>query len=89
MIFIGSRYQPARVSYMLDGRTGSTRPTVLRGRVATTPSNEVTRWDYGARIDIYGSALFNDPEQWWRVMDANPEILDPASMQPGTPLRIP
>ena len=89
MIYIGSRYQQSPVTYMLDGRTGRTHPTVLRTQPAASPAGDITRWDYGARIDVYGSALYSDPEQWWRVMDVNPEILDPASMDPGTPLRIP
>jgi len=88
MIFIGSRYQQSPVSFMLDGRTGRTNPTVMRA-TRVTDASRVTRWDYGARIDIYGSALYDDPEQWWRVMDCNPDILDPASMLPGTPLRLP
>ena len=89
MIYTRSRYQSAPVVYMLDGRSGVTHPAVMRPYAPPTPATTVTRWDYGTRIDIYGSALFADPELWWRVMDGNPEILDPASMVPGTPLRLP
>jgi hypothetical protein len=26
---------------------------------------------------------------WWQIMDINPEIVDPFSIEPGTPIRIP
>jgi hypothetical protein len=90
VIYIGSRYQYVPVRYMLDGRSGLTRPTVIRSNEdvkATTTT--VTHWEYGVRLDIVGSAVYNDPEKWWQIMDQNPDVLDPMSFEPGASLRIP
>lgn len=90
MIYIGSRYQTAQVTYMLDGRTGRTRPTVIRGNseVAST-STRVTKWEHGMRLDIVASSVYDDPEKWWLVMDQNPDVLDPMSFTAGATLRVP
>lgn len=89
MIHIGSRYQNVPVVYMLDGRTGGTRPTVLRSNADITDSSTVSAfWVESSRLDTVGSSLFDEPEQWWRVMDLNPEILDPLSLTAGTLLRL-
>lgn len=90
MIYIGSRYQSTPVQYVLDGRTGRTRPTIIRGNsdVAAT-STRVTKWEDGMRLDIVASSVFNDSEKWWRIMDQNPDILDPMSFVAGTTLRVP
>lgn len=90
MIYIGSRYQTTPVFYMLDGRTGRTRPTILRDNADVAPtSSRVTKWEDGMRLDIVASSIYNDPEKWWRVMDQNPDILDPMSFVAGTTLRVP
>lgn len=89
MIHIGSRYQNSPVVYMLDGRTGGTRPTVLRDNTDIEGTSTVSAfWADSSRLDTVGSSLFDEPEQWWRVMDLNPEILDPLSLTAGTLLRI-
>lgn len=89
MIHLGSRYQNVPVVYMLDGRTGGTRPTVMRGNADITGSSTMSSfWTDSSRLDVVGSHLYDDPEQWWRVMDLNPEILDPLSLVAGTLLRV-
>ena len=90
MIFIGSRYQPFPVQYMRDGRTGRTRPTVIRGNEDVTATwSRTTRWEDGLRFDILGSSVYDKPEEWWLVMDQHPDILDPMSFEPGDVLRVP
>jgi hypothetical protein len=42
----------------------------------------------GERLDLIAAALLGDPEQFWRICDAN-AALDPADLEvPGTVLRI-
>jgi len=41
------------------------------------------------RIDLVADAYYNDPLQWWRIGDANPEILDWSAMPVGTQIRVP
>jgi len=41
------------------------------------------------RVDQLAQAFYGDPTQWWRIGDANPEILDWGSLVAGTQIRIP
>jgi hypothetical protein len=41
------------------------------------------------RVDTIASAFYNDPSQWWRFADANPEIVDWSQVTAGTLIRIP
>jgi hypothetical protein len=43
----------------------------------------------GDRLDIVGSKYFADPSQYWRILDANPDILDVMDLVPGQQIRIP
>lgn len=43
----------------------------------------------GDRIDLIANAFYDDPSQWWRISDANPEIMDFTVLKAGTTLRIP
>lgn len=44
----------------------------------------------GERVDHLGLRYFGDPEQWWRIADANP-VLDPAELtaEPGARIAVP
>jgi nucleoid-associated protein YgaU len=44
---------------------------------------------YGDRMDNLAAQFYNDPTQWWRIADANPEIFFPGQMAPGSIIRIP
>ena len=90
MIFLGSRYQDTAVEYLLDSRTEKTRPTVMRSNAEIGQTGTVvTYWPGGARLDLAGSNLFNDPEKWWRILDQNTDILNPMSIHPGVQVRLP
>jgi nucleoid-associated protein YgaU len=41
------------------------------------------------RIDTIANAFYGDPSKWWKIGDANPEIMKWDSIPPGTVLRIP
>lgn len=48
-------------------------------------------WEEGdslANLAYYSNAL-NTTEYWWKIMDLNPEITDPFSLEPGMIIRIP
>lgn len=90
MIYIGSRYQDAPVYYMLDGRTGKTHASVIRSIDRDTANgSRVFRWVDGIRVDAIGERVYGTPDKWWILMDANPEIIDPMSIEPGTSVRLP
>lgn len=40
-------------------------------------------------LDSLAQANYSDPSQWYRIADANPEVMDWLLIQPGTLIRIP
>lgn len=41
------------------------------------------------RIDVIANAYYGDPTLWWRIADANPEIMKWDQVPSGTVIRIP
>lgn len=41
------------------------------------------------RIDTIANAFYGDPTKWWKIGDANPEIMKWDKIPPGMILRIP
>jgi nucleoid-associated protein YgaU len=46
-------------------------------------------WVETDRLDNLSLRYLGKPNLWWRIADINPELVDPFSIEPGTPLRIP
>lgn len=88
MILINSRYASSDVTYVLDPKSAETRPTVMRPYKIEFTNNFYV-WRSGDRMDILANRKYGSPGEWWRIMDANPGIIDPNSIRPGTLLRIP
>jgi prophage DNA circulation protein len=94
MIFIGSRYENEEVRYFLDPRSNTTRPTVTRSssrvlqRAEQLPRMQV-RWNSAYRLDQIANKTLGSETRWWQVMDANSEVLNPLSIEPGTVINIP
>lgn len=44
---------------------------------------------HGDRIDTLANAYYGDPTKWWKIGDANPEIMKWDNLVAGTVLRIP
>jgi nucleoid-associated protein YgaU len=89
MIYSDSRYADGRVFKAYDSRTGKAQITVLR----TYPNlqNEFYSyvWKENDRIDVLAQKLYGSSDEWTKIMDYNPEIVDPSSIYPGTSIRIP
>ncbi|WP_371590926.1 hypothetical protein [Streptomyces sp. NBC_00470] len=60
------------------------RPTVTRRASVTT-----YQWKQSDRVDLLAQQFYQDPTQWWRFADMNPQILNWEDVKPGTMLRIP
>lgn len=43
----------------------------------------------GDRLDNLAGDAYGDPELWWLIARANPEVFYPDSIPPGTVIRIP
>lgn len=89
MIYLGSRYEDADIAYVLDGRVGTTRATAFRSPVEVETDVRYWFWREEDRIDVIATRYYGEPDLWWRIADANPEILDPLNIPIGTKIRIP
>lgn len=87
-VFLNSRYANGPLAQVRAGETYTT--TVFRRfpGVQYVVYIDYT-WKDGDQIDSFAHALFGDSSLWWKIMDANPEVLDPFNIAPGTILRVP
>ena len=46
-------------------------------------------WRAGDRLDRVAKDFLGDPSKFWKILDINPEIGNPANISPGLTLRIP
>ena len=88
MIASNSRYSASKTT-VVNGPSGA--------RMTIVPSRQVP-WGFsftyyamkaGDRLDLLAADLYGDGSLWWRIADANPEILDWTIVPIGTVLRLP
>lgn len=89
MIYAQSRYEYSDLIFAVDGEGTSRR--IVR---APTPRDRVFEASRhvvheGDRLDLLAARYYNDPEMWWVIADANPEVFYPGDIAPGTVVRIP
>jgi prophage DNA circulation protein len=88
-IYLDSRYADGPLFKARDGRTGNHIATVFR----EWPSSILSFFTYEVneidRIENIAVKFLGNAELWWKIMDINPEILNPFEIPPGTELRIP
>ena len=89
MISVTSRYSNATVvtATDLDGNdiTAIVFPTPVDTTIQFT-YHQVTNFD---TIDQLANQFYGDPQFWWQIANANPEILNWSSLTVGYLLRIP
>ncbi|WP_409238344.1 hypothetical protein [Streptomyces sp. PA5.6] len=89
MISSNSRYAGHSIEIVTDADGDARRvivpmaPQQIRARVIKY------RWAEDDRVDSVAADYYQDPTQWWRIADVNPQILDWTSVAPGTIVRIP
>ena len=89
MIREGSRYQTGTLVQVADS-TGVYHRTIFRSVSPQTSQSYTTYvWQDGDRLDALAAKKLNDSELWWMLLDVNPEITDPLSIEAGTVIRIP
>lgn len=49
----------------------------------------VHTWVYGDTLAYLANKYLSDPLLWWQIMEINPEITDPFSIEPGAEIRVP
>lgn len=89
MIYSDSRYASGTIIKVQDPRNKVYRLAVYR-KFPTSRANFYNyTWVDGDRIDLVSFNLLGSPAFWWKIMDYNPEIIDPFSIPAGTVIRIP
>lgn len=85
----GSRYERVTIAVHVD-REGRERPYVLlRTFPSPAPTQQQHEFAEYERLDLLASRFFGDPEQFWRICDAN-RTLQPGSLETvGRRLQIP
>jgi len=88
MIFKGSRYERVGVYPVTtaDGRT----VTALKIRlIPATPAGFFHTFTADQRLDLLAFTFYGNPEKFWLIADANPEMDPEDLLEPGRQLRIP
>jgi len=89
MIYSDSRYASGTVLVANDPRN-NTYPTAVYRKFPTARAGfYYYTWVNEDRIDIVSYKLLGTPLAWWKIMDFNPEIIDPFSIPVGATIRIP
>jgi hypothetical protein len=89
MIYTDSRYARGVFFKAYNPRKKTYDLTVLR-RFPTDQSNfYYYAWRERDRVENVAARLMGDANLWWRIMDYNPELIDPVNIPVGTLLRIP
>lgn len=89
MIFLDSRYNDGKIVKARDSRTGKPQVSVFRIFPTDVAAYFIYEWVETDRIDNVAHRFLGSPNLWWRIMDFNPDIIDPFTIKPGTQLRIP
>jgi hypothetical protein len=87
MIYVDSRYADGNV-ISVETNNGSSI-AVLREFPEQASGFYSYVWREKDRIDMVAHTLLGSASLWWRIMDFNPEIINPFVISVGTILRIP
>lgn len=89
-ISIYSRYADSTILPIKDVNA-VTRSTIVitPPSIAATYSISTYTWQLGDQIDYLAYSAYGDETQWWRIANANPEILFWNSVAPGAQIRVP
>jgi hypothetical protein len=88
VILKGSRYEKVGAYSVVtaDGRT----VTALKIRfIPETPAGFFHTFTADERLDLLAFTFYRNPEKFWLIADANPEMDPEDLLESGRPLRIP
>jgi hypothetical protein len=89
LIYTDSRYATGLISYGNDSRLNKSNISVYRVFPSYTTEFSTYTWTVDDRPDLIAFKFLGSPSLWWRIMDINPEVINPHSIAPGTVIRIP
>ena len=82
----------------------TSRSRYVSGRIVPQPDGEVSvhrnfpamdlnvlyyTWKQSDRLDRLAGQYLGSPLLWWKIMDLNPLLQNPADIRPGQQIRIP
>ncbi len=89
MIYTDSRYAGSSFSKTYSAKRETYNLSVMRQFPTDQSSFYYYRWRERDRIESVAAVQLGDANLWWRIMDYNPEVLNPAGIAAGTVIRIP
>lgn len=87
---IYSRYADNQIVPLVNS-SGITRATILINPPSKAVSYGISTyiWQLGDQIDYLAYSAYGDETQWWRIADANPEIMYWNNVEIGMQVRVP
>lgn len=89
MIFKDSRYATGNITKAYRPANDDYQVVVYRTFPTVKSRYSVYTWKEQDRIDLVAKQFLGAPNLWWKIMDFNPEVINPFDISPGTTLRIP
>ena len=89
MIFLDSRSVDASIFKVWNAHKAQYDVAVIRQFPGYAASYFTYEWVETDRLDNLATRYLGDGSLWWKILDLNPEIIDPAEIFVGTQLRIP
>ena len=89
MILTDSRYADGVLFKAHDSRKNEYYLTVNRNISTSTSDFIYYQWVEQDRLDKIAAEYLGYPTHWWKIMDINPEVINPFEIPVGTILRIP
>lgn len=89
MIYSDSRYATGNIAKAYDQRVGTYQVGVSRTWPVIQSNYYVYTWKDNDRLDTLAYKMSGNADFWWKILDANPEIIDPMNIPPGTEVRLP
>lgn len=89
MIYSDSRYADGVVFNAWSPIKDSYQVTVYRKFPSSSTRFSIYQWKDEDRIESVAAKFLGSGASWWRIMDYNPEVINPLDIPVGTRLRIP
>ncbi len=89
MIYTDSRYAIGVFSKTYNATRKTHNLSVMRNFPIDQSSFYYYNWRERDRIEAVAARLLGDSNLWWRIMDYNPELIDPFNIPLGSTVRIP
>jgi|LakMenEpi03Aug12_release.lakeMendotaPanAssembly.Ray.scaffolds.fasta_scaffold00177_64 hypothetical protein len=85
-----SRYYDGKLAQIYNSKTKQYDIAVFKAESDEVTSSYINyTWKYGDSLAALSDKYLGIPGYWWKIMEINPEITDPFSIEPGTVIRVP